>query len=336
MDNEKKDLRHHEGTSLSFYDYNAMKLARTALVTSLASFQPRSVVSFTPRSRTLGIYDDVFGSFRLRSKMTANDANETKERRLIKGVLFDMDGTLLDTEPLGCKAVYLTLKDQIDSDVIRKERDNSHFVVDETNNFYAMPWELKRQTLGLPGPSWSKLVLEYAKQNWGVEDPPSVEEFLLQWDRHHHSHLDQVGKCDGAAELVDNLYRRKLPLAIATSSKYESVKLKRQQHEDMFAKIHHIVATDDPAVTNGKPAPDIYLEAARRINVDPTECIVFEDGLPGVKAGKAAGCFVVVVPDQRLSEAERVTFEQQADLVLDSLSDFDFATVKFSSPQSNS
>ena len=84
-----------------------------------------------------------------------------------------------------------------------------------------------------------------------------------------------------------------------------------------------IVAGDDPAVINGKPAPDIYLEAARRLNVDPTECLVFEDALSGVRSGKAAGCHVVAIPDPRFSTEEKKVFANEADVVLDSLLEFD-------------
>ena len=55
-----------------------------------------------------------------------------------------------------------------------------------------------------------------------------------------------------------------------------------------------IVGSDE--VENGKPSPDVYLEAARRINVDPTNCVVFEDSEAGVLAAKSAGMKVVVVP----------------------------------------
>lgn len=91
----------------------------------------------------------------------------------------------------------------------------------------------------------------------------------------------------------------------------------------MFQHISVIVAGDDPAVNNGKPAPDIYLEAARRLNVDPKECLVFEDALSGVRSGKAAGCYVVAIPDPRFSEEEKKVFAKEADMVLDSLWQFD-------------
>ena len=76
---------------------------------------------------------------------------------------------------------------------------------------------------------------------------------------------------------------------------------------------------DDPSVKNGKPAPDIYIEAARRLDVHPSECLVFEDAVAGAKAGMAAGCLVVAVPDPRMDKS---LFDGHADIVLDSMWEF--------------
>uniref|UniRef100_A0A7S2IKA7 Riboflavin kinase n=1 Tax=Helicotheca tamesis TaxID=374047 RepID=A0A7S2IKA7_9STRA len=84
----------------------------------------------------------------------------------------------------------------------------------------------------------------------------------------------------------------------------------------MFKHIPIIVAGDDEAVKNGKPAPDIYVEAARRLGVHPSECLVFEDGVPGAKSGSAAGCQVIAVPDPRMDKS---VFHAIADVVLDDL-----------------
>ena len=91
----------------------------------------------------------------------------------------------------------------------------------------------------------------------------------------------------------------------------------------MFQHVKEVVAGDDAAVKKGKPAPDIYIEAARRLKVDPSECLVFEDALSGVKSGKAAGCQVVAIPDERFTEKEKASFHDLSDAVLDSLWDFD-------------
>lgn len=95
-------------------------------------------------------------------------------------------------------------------------------------------------------------------------------------------------------------------------------------HETIFKRLDTVVAGDDPAVKNGKPAPDIYIEAAKRLGVDPSDCLVFEDALSGVRAGKAAGCQVVAVPDPRFEgDPDQQPFLDEADVVLRSLWDFD-------------
>jgi beta-phosphoglucomutase-like phosphatase (HAD superfamily) len=110
-------------------------------------------------------------------------------------------------------------------------------------------------------------------------------------------------------------------MAIATSSRLASVSKKRLKHEEsLFRHMTIVVAGDDPAVKNGKPAPDIYLEAARRLGVDTKDCLVFEDAIAGCQAGKAAGCHVVAIPDSRMKD--RSPFDGIADQVLDDLTCF--------------
>ena len=92
------------------------------------------------------------------------------------------------------------------------------------------------------------------------------------------------------------------------------------RHDAIFQRIETIVTGDDPTVKRGKPAPDIYIEAARRLNVCPTECLVFEDAVAGAMAGKAAGCLVVAVPDPRM-DASR--FDGHANVVLKDMWAFD-------------
>ena len=75
---------------------------------------------------------------------------------------------------------------------------------------------------------------------------------------------------------------------------------------------------DDPEIEKGKPAPDIFLLAAKRLNVEPQHCLVFEDSIAGIEAAIAAGMSVVAIPDPVF---ERQLFKN-ADLVLDSMTEF--------------
>ena len=78
-------------------------------------------------------------------------------------------------------------------------------------------------------------------------------------------------------------------------------------------------------VAHGKPAPDVYLEAARQLGVDPAACLVVEDSFNGVRAARAAGMTVVLVPNRSVPPAPGTA--EVADLVLDRLSELDLATV---------
>jgi beta-phosphoglucomutase-like phosphatase (HAD superfamily) len=241
-------------------------------------------------------------------------------QRTVKAILFDLDGTLLDTEALSDKAILQAFGESLPPPVREERRREGD----------RLPWEIKQQIVGLRAGDWIPMVIKYAQENWGVAKngdssselppPPSVGELWDAWEANLKALCPQVVACQGAYELVETASKLNIPLAIATSSRYNAVAKKRIRHEDMFQKMAEIVAGDDPAVSNGKPAPDIYLEAAHRLGVSPSECLVFEDAMSGVQSGKAAGCVVVAVPDQRM---DKRIFEGVADVVLDNLSQFD-------------
>mmetsp|Transcript_23048 Transcript_23048/g.54695 ORF Transcript_23048/g.54695 Transcript_23048/m.54695 type:complete len:341 (-) Transcript_23048:46-1068(-) len=312
-----------------------------------------------------------------------------------KAILFDLDGTLLDTESLSDKAVLLAFEMQMpprtDTDAAtsgsasRRVSSLPNDVLQRSPmSEYRLPWELKRQLLGLRGSEWSPLVLTYAEEHWGatrkqtpaatvnvpppltplisslsssslsssvdidteaadtskevnrpcMPDPPSL---VQNWENRLNELCHEVDACPGAVQLIQAIVaatkfpstshdrqQQHIPMAIATSSRSTGVEKKRVRYNDtIFKHMDAIVCGDDPAVKSGKPAPDIYVEAARRLDVDPEECLVFEDALSGVRAGKAAGCTVVAIPDPRYSPEEKKVFEQEADIVLSSLWDFD-------------
>jgi pseudouridine 5'-phosphatase len=87
-----------------------------------------------------------------------------------------------------------------------------------------------------------------------------------------------------------------IPMAIATSSSREAVERKTRPHP-WLAQISERVHGDDPELQEGKPAPDVFLLAARRLGVDSRDCWAFEDSPAGARAALAAGCRVhVLVP----------------------------------------
>eukprot|EP00004_Rigifila_ramosa_P020388 TRINITY_DN5290_c0_g1_i1.p2 TRINITY_DN5290_c0_g1~~TRINITY_DN5290_c0_g1_i1.p2 ORF type:complete len:152 (+),score=22.12 TRINITY_DN5290_c0_g1_i1:310-765(+) len=136
-------------------------------------------------------------------------------------------------------------------------------------------------------------------------------------------HMEYFPQCEpmhGARDLVTHFKRHNVTQAVATSSMPAATSRKTERHQDMFASFHTIVQGDDPAVRKGKPAPDIFLEAAVRLGADPISCLVFEDAKSGVMSALAAGMTVVAVPDQRDDVA---WFHANAHEVLPSLRHFD-------------
>lgn len=181
-----------------------------------------------------------------------------------------------------------------------------------------LPWELKEATLGLRGDEWIPMVLEYAVQHFELTDPPPLwQDFWETQEAILNSMCDQVQECRGATQLVQQLAID--DMCIATSSRMISVQQKRKRHSDIFRHMKHIVTGD--MIQKPKPHPEIYLEAASRLNVNPKHCLVFEDSVAGAKAGKAAGCWVVAVPDERMRD--RSPFDGIADEILSDLTQFD-------------
>lgn len=234
-----------------------------------------------------------------------------KQQPQIKAVLFDMDGTLLDTESLSDKSIFAAFGDKIPASVR-----------DQYKPDMLLPWEIKEPTLGKRGDEWVPMVIDYAVKKLGVTDPPDWRDF---WERQEEilaSYCEQVQECQGATSLVLRLADAGIPMCIATSSTMASVAKKRINHKEIFSHMQFVISGE--MVDRPKPAPDIYLEAARRIGVEPSQCIVFEDAVAGCQAARGAGCGgVVAVPDRRCPDPMAVYGHGLADEVLTDLDDFD-------------
>jgi len=130
----------------------------------------------------------------------------------------------------------------------------------------------------------------------------------------------------GAHELLRKLKIAQIPIAIATSSVSHTVPLKLVHHPVFAECVDLIVTGDDPEIGNGKPSPDIFLLAAKRLGLHANECVVFEDSPSGVQAGVSAGMSTIAIPDYRyLGEAvgDHV-FTHDSVTVIDSLQMFPF------------
>ena len=121
----------------------------------------------------------------------------------------------------------------------------------------------------------------------------------------------------GAPDAVRRIAEH-LPVAIASSA-HRAVIDAAVDALGLHGVFRAIVSADE--VTHGKPAPDVYLRAAEQLGVDPARCLVVEDSLNGVRAGKAAGMFVVLVPNPSVPPADGAA--ELADRVIERLDDLD-------------
>jgi HAD superfamily hydrolase (TIGR01509 family) len=183
-----------------------------------------------------------------------------------RAVVFDLDGVLLHSEEVW---------DEVREDYVR-ERGGRYDA------------EVQRARMGMSSPEWSRYLHETA----GVADEPeAINDEVVR--RMLESYRRRLPLVDGAAEAVRRLAAR-YPLALASSSNREIIDtvLDGAGISDLFR-----ATVSSEEVARGKPAPDVYLEAARRLGVDARWCGAVEDSHGGIRSAKAAGMFVVAIPN---------------------------------------
>lgn len=202
-------------------------------------------------------------------------------------VIFDMDGVLLDTE------VFYT--------------EVTQAIVGRYGKVF--DWSIKSNMVGRPA-------IESARYLVGtLALPITAEEYLVEREAALERLMSTAEPMPGARELVQALASLGVPQAVATSSNRRFFELKTSRHADWFAHFAAIVTGDDARLVRGKPAPDIFLLAARDLGAQPERCVVVEDSPVGVEAARAAGMRVVAVPYPGMDPAKIVG----ADRIVDSL-----------------
>ena len=117
----------------------------------------------------------------------------------------------------------------------------------------------------------------------------------------------------GSESLLKRCHKNNIPMALVTSSSSESLNIKTAPHKwiDLFSTK---VLGDDKSLARGKPAPDPYLLAAKKLNIDPQECWAVEDSISGVSSALKAGCFVFFLKEKNDEQAKKEIFEQKENL----------------------
>ncbi|MCP9237316.1 HAD family phosphatase [Lewinella sp. JB7] len=195
----------------------------------------------------------------------------------LRGLLCDLDGTLADSEPLHCTAWLTTL-------------------AEDYGITYDEQWF--EQWIGTSDRVLARYVVE--KDELSV----SEEDLIARKQNRYHEAVAREGKTfAGVDEALSRIVDQGFPVAIATNSgrKDADVMIGAAQL-DRFTPVS-VTASD---VREMKPAPDIYLLAARKLGLDARECIAIEDSGPGGVAARAAGCYLIALTDKVTEADERL------------------------------
>jgi HAD superfamily hydrolase (TIGR01509 family) len=181
-------------------------------------------------------------------------------------IIFDLDGVLLDSE--------------------QRWNEAKEALVREAGGTWLK--EAPTVMMGMSSPEWSA----YLRDDLGVQrDLDAINDDVVR--RMHESYEDGLPLLPGALETVRALAAR-WPLGLASSSNREiiDVFLERSGVGDLFG-----ATVSSEQVARGKPAPDVYLETARRLDADPRACVAIEDSANGLRAAHAAGMPVIAAPN---------------------------------------
>jgi HAD superfamily hydrolase (TIGR01509 family) len=207
---------------------------------------------------------------------------------VIEAVVFDLDGVILQSEEVW---------DEVRGAFIR-ERGGRYDA------------EAQRAMMGMSAPEWSR----YVHDELGVPDPPEEisAELVRRMIAAYREHLPLI---PGAREAIERLAAR-WPLGLASSSNRPLIDAALEAAG--LARFFKATVSSEE-VPRGKPAPDVYLEAARRIDVAPERAAAVEDSHAGIRSAKAAGMRVVAIPNPSYPPDGAALAE--ADVVLASISE---------------
>ena len=213
---------------------------------------------------------------------------------MINAVIFDMDGVMIDSEPLWEKTERILLA--------RRSIDYSP--------------DYRDKIVGLNQRDSGRLLVDTFDLDETVED--IINERISILTSIYEEELELI---PALVPLLEQLAREGYRLAVASSSPLRVVTFVL----DMFSLYDHfLTVVSGDSVGNGKPHPDIYLHTAEMLGVAPAECVAIEDSINGLRSAKGAGMYCIAIPDKRLTPDQ---FES-ADVILDNLRELTLETIK--------
>lgn len=210
----------------------------------------------------------------------------------MKAVIFDMDGVIIDSEPIHFEVDMQTMKD-LGCNISAEELEK---YVGTTNEY----------------------IFTHIKKNYKIRE--SVEEIINYRSEMAKNKVIQANlePIEGIRELLNDLKNNNIPVAIASSSPRDfiDVVVSKFNLQDYF---EYIVSGEE--VENGKPAPDVYIETAKRLGISPWNCTVIEDSKNGVLAAKAAEMKCIAF--QNINSGNQDL--SKADIIVNSITEIKFS-----------
>ena len=187
----------------------------------------------------------------------------------IKGIIFDCDGVLVDSEKLSCKALNVVFE--------------KHFNIDIGTDYSKVIGKALKDSFA------------YYFTTFNVDIDSSIDLRILYQEKdtaYQNLAINNLKSFPGVIELLNFLQKTTLKFTVASSGTHEKILFNLEQGR---LKKYFSIITSADEVTNGKPQPDLFLLSAKKLNLEPESCLVIEDSISGIKAAKSANMLAIGV-----------------------------------------